>query len=591
MPDTRTIHVPDIGDFKDVEIIDVLVKPGDTIEPEQSLISLESDKATMDIPAPAAGTIKEIKIKSGDRVSEGDAILLLEPAEEGTKTDSGPAGDDDSAAAEKTTPPTQTEPRSAEPARHGADTEILILGAGPGGYTAAFRAADLGRKVTLVERYPVLGGVCLNVGCIPSKALLHVAGVVTEISELGERGIDLGRPRPDPASIRKFSEDVVGKLNSGLAKMAEQRGIDVVQGSGVFSSPHSVTVTHEGSSREISFEQAIIAAGSQAAALPDGVLKKDDPRIMDSTSALKLDPVPERLLVIGGGIIGLEMATIYAALGSKITVVELMDSLMPGTDTDLVRPLAKRIGKRYDNIYLQTKVTSIKPGAKSIKVDFDGDKAPKEAEFDGVLVAVGRRPNGDRIQADRAGVRVDERGFVPVDDQMRTNVPHIFAIGDINGHPMLAHKATHEGKVAAEVAAGEKSGFEDRVIPSVAYTDPEVAWAGLTENEAKQQGIDYGKGQFPWMASGRALGLGRDEGMTKILFDKDTQRVLGVGIVGVHAGDLIAEGVLAIEMGADARDLGLTIHPHPTLSETIGFAAEAFEGTITDLYLPRKNRN
>ncbi|MDZ7736753.1 MAG: dihydrolipoyl dehydrogenase [Gammaproteobacteria bacterium] len=599
MAKTVKVKVPDIGDFKDVEIIDVLVKPGDTIEKEQSLISLESDKATMDIPSPAAGIVGELKIKTGDRVSEGDVILTLETTKPESNTEQ-PADKNEEQGEKKNkqepqkkqaAASTDTASQPAAPVHSGADTEILVLGAGPGGYTAAFRAADLGKKVTLVERYPVLGGVCLNVGCIPSKALLHVAGVLSEIDELGTHGIDLGKPRPDPAAIRRFSEDVVGKLNSGLAKMAEQRGVEVVQGSGVFSSPYSITVTHEGKDREISFEQAIIAAGSQAAALPGSVLNKNDPRIMDSTTALQLDPVPERLLVIGGGIIGLEMATIYAALGSSITVVELMNSLMPGTDADLVRPLSKRIGKRYDSIYLKTKVTSVKPETKSIKVQFDGDKAPKEAEFDGILVAIGRRPNGDRIQADRAGVRVDDRGFIPVDDQMRTNVPHIFAIGDINGPPMLAHKATHEGKVAAEVAAGEKSGFEDRVIPSVAYTDPEVAWAGLTETEAKAQGIDYGKGQFPWAASGRALGLGRDDGMTRILFDKETQRVLGVGIVGVHAGDLIAEGVLAIEMGADARDLGLTIHPHPTLSETIGFAAEAFEGTITDLYLPRKNRN
>jgi len=591
MTDPVTIRVPDIGDFKDVEVIDVLVKAGDTIDKEQSLISLESDKATMDIPAPQAGVIKELKVSTGDRVSQGDAILVLEPTETAAKPETPPAEEK-----EKQEPPagaagTSAEPRSDTPRRAGADTEILVLGAGPGGYTAAFRAADLGKRVTLVERYPVLGGVCLNVGCIPSKALLHVAGVLGEIHDLGEHGIDLGRPAPDPASIRKFSEDVVGRLNTGLAKMAGPRGVEVVQGSAVFSSPYSVTVTHENNTREISFEQAIIAAGSQAAALPDAILNKEHPRIMDSTDALQLDPVPQRLLVIGGGIIGLEMATIYAALGSRITVVELMDSLMPGTDTDLARPLAKRIGRRYDNIYLKTKVTSVRPGTESIKVGFDGSKAPKEGEFDGVLIAIGRRPNGDRIQADRAGVRVDERGFIPVDDQMRTNVPHIFAIGDINGPPMLAHKATHEGKVAAEVASGEKSGFEDRVIPSVAYTDPEVAWAGLTETEAKNKGIDYGKGLFPWAASGRALGLGRDEGLTKILFDRETQRVLGVGIVGVHAGDLIAEGVLAIEMGADARDLGLTIHPHPTLSETLGFAAEAFEGTITDLYLPRRNGN
>lgn len=469
-------------------------------------------------------------------------------------------------------------------------TEILVLGAGPGGYTAAFRAADLGKQVTLVERYPVLGGVCLNVGCIPSKALLHIAGVLTEITELGQQGIDLGHPDPDPVSMRQFSDKVVGKLNTGLADMAEQRGVEVIQGSGIFSSPHSISISHADNNRDISFDQCIIAAGSQAAPLPEGILQgaTDDPRIMDSTAALKLDPVPASMLVIGGGVIGLELATIYSALGSRITIVEMMDSLMPGTDRDLVRPLAKRINRLYDNIYLNTKVTSIKPAKQSITVSLEGDKAPKEAVFDSVLVAIGRRPNGHRIQADRAGVRVDEHGFIPVDDQMHTNIPHIFAIGDINGPAMLAHKATHEGKVAAEVTAGQRSGFEDRVIPSVAYTDPEVAWAGLTEKDAKADKIDYGKGLFPWSASGRALGLGRDDGLTKILFDKQTNRVLGIGIVGVHAGDLIAEGVLAVEMGADAADLAMTIHPHPTLSETIGFAAEAFEGTITDLYIPRQ---
>ncbi|MCS3902843.1 dihydrolipoamide dehydrogenase [Methylohalomonas lacus] len=475
-------------------------------------------------------------------------------------------------------------------------TELLVLGAGPGGYTAAFRAADLGKRVTLVERYPVLGGVCLNVGCIPSKALLHIARVIAEVGELGEHGIDLGidlqNIHPDARSIHAFSESVVKKLTDGLAKMAEQRGVAVVQGTARFSSPHSVTVEHNDESHDISFDQAIIAAGARATTLPELILKPDhdDPRIMDSTGALALDAIPEKLLVVGGGIIGLEMATIYDAFGSRVSVVEMQDQLMPGVDSDLVRPLLKRIKPRYEAIHLNTTITAVEMTRNTLSVSFDGDKAPASDDFDAMLIAIGRQPNGDRIAADRAGVRVDERGFIPVDDQMRSNIPHIFAIGDINGEPLLAHKASHEGKVAAEVACGEKSGFEDRVIPALAYTDPEVAWAGLTETAAKQQGIDYDKGVFPWAASGRALGLGRDEGMTKILFDKQTQCVLGIGMTGPHAGDLIAEGVLAIEMGADARDLALTIHPHPTLSETIGFAAEAFEGTITDLYLPRRNK-
>lgn len=588
MTQTTEIRVPNIGDFRDVEVIEVLVNQGDHIEQEQPLITLESDKATLDIPSPAAGTVSELKIKAGDRVSEGDTILTLEPAT--TTAETAINGTDQDRQKKKNGQISETEsPTAADSER----TEILVLGAGPGGYTAAFRAADLGKQVTLVERYPVLGGVCLNVGCIPSKAMLHIACVLGEIAELGRQGIDLGQPQPDPDSIRRFSDKVVSQLNSGLAKMAQQRGINVVQGTGFFSSPHSVTVEHENTQRDISFDQAIIAAGSRAALLPNTVMQGDTkhPRIMDSTGALKLDTVPGRLLVIGGGVIGLEMATIYHALGSKVTVAELQDSLMPGTDADLVRPLAKRIGKHYQAIYLNTRITSIQPDDNAVAVGFEGPEKngpPPEAAFDAVLIAIGRQPNSDRIQADRAGVRIDDRGFIPVDEQMRTNVPHIYAIGDINGPPILAHKASHEGRVAAEVAAGEKSGFENRVIPAVAYTDPEVAWAGLTESDARQEGIDYGKGLFPWTASGRALGMARAEGMTKILFDKETHRVLGVGIVGMHAGDLIAEGTLAIEMGADARDLGLTIHPHPTLSETIGFAAEAFEGTITDLYLPKR---
>lgn len=570
------VRIPELGDGGEVEILNVLVRVGDTVAADQSLITLESDKASLELPAPQAGIVQAIHVKAGDRAAAGDVIATLEPAE--------PVAGETDESAEPTAESVQ--PSSSKDSR----TEIIVLGAGPGGYTAAFRAADLGRQVTLIERYPTLGGVCLNVGCIPSKALLHVARVISEVHELGDHGIDLGKPDPDPQSIRAFSDSVVKKLTDGLSGLAQQRGVNVIQGSGTFSSPYSITVEHEGGTQAISFDQAIIAAGSRPALLPESVLKPDhnDARIMDSTAALKLDPVPARLLVIGGGIIGLEIATIYDALGSEVTVVELQDSLMPGVDSDLVRPLAKRIKRRYNAIHLSTKVSAIETREDMLTVSFEGDKAPASEDFDAILIAIGRRSNGDRIQADRAGLRVDEHGFIPVDDQMRSNVPNIFAIGDINGAPLLAHKASHEGKVAAEVAAGLKSGFDDRVIPSVAYTDPEVAWAGLTETEAKQQSIDYGKGVFPWAASGRALGLGRDEGVTKILFDKETQRVLGVGITGPSAGDLIAEGVLAIEMGADARDLALTIHPHPTLSETIGFAAEAFEGTITDLYLPRK---
>lgn len=473
-------------------------------------------------------------------------------------------------------------------------TKVLVIGAGPGGYTAAFRAADLGQRVTLIERYPVLGGVCLNVGCIPSKALLHIARVLAEIEELGGHGVNLGidakNLNPDVSSIHTFSASVVKNLNAGLAKLAKARGVEVIQGTASFDSPYSVKLDTASGNRTYSFDQAIIATGSRPATLPDDVLNPNhgDPRIMDSTGALQLDPLPKSLLVIGGGIIGLEMATIYDALSVHVSVVELADTILPGVDPDLVRPLLKCIKPRYEAIYTDTRVNAIQLNKKSVNVSFTGDKAPAPAGYDRILVAIGRQSNADRLNLQTAGVRIDDRSFIVVDEQMRTNVPHIFAIGDITGAPMLAHKASHQGKVAAEVLASEKSGFEDRVVPSVAYTDPEVAWAGLTETEAKRQGINYGKGVFPWAASGRALGLGRDEGLTKILFDTTTRRVLGVGIVGPHAGDLIAEGVLAIEMGADARDLALTIHPHPTLSETIGFAAEAFEGTITDLYLPQK---
>jgi dihydrolipoamide dehydrogenase len=597
------ITLPDIGDFKDVEIIDILVSPGDEIKKEDALITLESDKATMDSPSPASGTVKEVKVKVGDRVSEGSLILLLESATMLKATSSPPSTGGDKREGEITPPPSpsalasgvalppasmQASPLEGEgklDVRSDIHAEVVVLGAGPGGYTAAFRSADLGKKTVLIERYPVLGGVCLNVGCIPSKALLHIAKVISEIEELKEHGIDLGNNNADKKSVRDFAANVVNKLTGGLKQMAKQRKIEVVQGTGRFTSPNTIEVKDGDSVKTISFDNAIIAAGSQAAMIPG---LPDDPRILDSTSALLLENIPKRMLVIGGGIIGLEMATVYDALGSKITVVEMLDALIAGCDKDIVRPLQKRISKRYENIYLKTSVTKIEAGKEGLKVSFSGKDAPETDTFDAILVSVGRKPNGKNIGADTAGVNVDERGFISVDDQMRTNVPHIFAIGDIVGQPMLAHKASHEGKVAAEVIAGHKTGFLNRVIPSVAYTDPEIAWVGLNETEAKAKGIDYGKGVFPWAANGRSLSLGRDEGVTKIVFDNSSNRIIGAVIVGPNAGDLIAECTLAIEMGADAQDIGLTIHPHPTLSETVGMAAEVFEGTITDLYIPKK---
>ncbi len=464
--------------------------------------------------------------------------------------------------------------------------EVLVLGGGPGGYTAAFRAADLGKKVVLVERYPVLGGVCLNVGCIPSKALLHMAQVIHEADEFDTHGISFGKPKLDIEKIRAWKESVTKSLNDGLAGLVKQRKITRVQGTGVFASDHSIEVEGESGKQTISFDYAIIAAGSQPTEIP--VFPNDDPRLWDSTDAVSLPEIPKKLLIVGGGIIGLEMATVYHALGSKISVVELMDQLIPGCDKDLVKPLHKRIQKQYENIWLETKVAAIEPQKRGLKVSFEGENAPDPQVFDNVLVAVGRRPNGNKIAADNAGIIVDEQGFIPVDKQQRTNVAHIFAIGDIVGNPMLAHKATHEGKVAAEVVSGIKAGFDALTIPSVAYTDPEIAWMGLTETEAKQQGIEYEKGAFPWAASGRSLSLGRNEGVTKILADKETGRVLGAGIVGPNAGELIAEAVLALEMGADVDDLSLTVHPHPTLSETLAFAAEMINGTITDLYIRKK---
>ncbi|MDH3715589.1 MAG: dihydrolipoyl dehydrogenase [Gammaproteobacteria bacterium] len=580
MADTITVKVPDIGDFQDVEVIEVLVKPGDSVQAEDSLITLESDKASMEIPAPQAGTIGEILVKIGDKVSEGSAIATLQVAAQATE----PVG--------KAPPAIETAtPAAAAPAPASGDSadvqaDVVVLGSGPGGYTAAFRAADLGLKTVLVERYPALGGVCLNVGCIPSKALLHTAEIITETATMADHGVSFGPPQIDLDKLRGFKDKVIGQLTGGLKGLAKQRKVTVIHGTGRFASPNRLTVETGEGSRSIDFHNAIIAVGSQTTRIPG--FPFEDPRLLDSTSALELQDIPKRMLVIGGGIIGLEMATVYDALGSKITVVELMDGLMPGTDRDLVKALQKNIAKRYENIYLKTRVTSINAKDDGLHVSFEGDKAPTEDVFDRVLVSVGRTPNGDRIHAEAAGVAVDERGFIAVDRQQRTNVAHIFAIGDVVGQPMLAHKATHEGKVAAEVCAGHKSGFDARTIPSVAYTNPEVAWMGLTETEAKQQGVQYRKGVFPWAASGRSLSIGRNDGMTKLLFDPDSKRLLGAGIVGPNAGELIAETVLALEMGADAEDIGLTIHPHPTLSETINFAAEVAEGTVTDLYVPKR---
>ncbi|MDH3659832.1 MAG: dihydrolipoyl dehydrogenase [Alphaproteobacteria bacterium] len=569
------IKVPDIGDFSDVPVIGIMVAAGDTVEKEDPLIELESDKATMEVPSPVAGTVVELKVVEGDKVSEGSLILTIETAGDAANT-SQPAAD--------ATSPTRNE--QVKPVIADDHADMLVLGSGPGGYTAAFRAADLGLETVLVERYSSLGGVCLNVGCIPSKALLHAAKVITEAEDMTHAGVNFGKPKVDVDALHDWKESVVKKLTGGLSGLAKGRKVQVVEGVGSFEGPNMLAVQTSDGVRKISFDQCVIAAGSEPVKLP--FIPHDDDRVIDSTGALELDGVPKRLLVLGGGIIGLEMACVYDALGSKITVVELMDQLIPGADKDIVRPLHKRIEKRYEKILLKTKVTAVEAEKKGLKVTFEGEGGRFEDRFDKILVAVGRTPNGKTIGADKANVAVDERGFVPVDNQMRTNQPHIFAIGDIVGQPMLAHKAVHEGKVAAEVAAGRRRAFDARVIPSVAYTDPEVAWVGMTENEAKASGKKIGKGVFPWAASGRSLSLGRSEGMTKVLFDEEDDRVIGAGIVGPNAGDLIAEVALAIEMGADATDLGHTIHPHPTLSETVNFAAEMFEGTITDLMPPKK---
>lgn len=579
------VKVPDIGDFKSVDVIEVLVKVGDTVQKEDALITLESDKASMDIPSSHAGTIKEMLIKVGDKASEGSLICKME-VEGAAAAPSKPASAPAAAA------PVPAPVAAPAASKHGGSADLtcqmLVLGAGPGGYTAAFRAADLGMQTVLVERWATLGGVCLNVGCIPSKALLHAAKVLDEAHEVADYGIEFGQAKVDIDKLRAWKDKVVGRLTGGLNGLAKQRKVQVVNGVGSFLDPNHVEVVgNDGKKTVIRFEKAVIAAGSEAVKLP---FIPDDPRVIDSTGALELAGIPKRMLVIGGGIIGLEMATVYHALGTKITVVEMLPSIVAGADKDIVKPYQTRIQKRYEAIWLETRVTKVEATPDGMKVTFEGKNAPAEPQvYDRVLVAVGRTPNGKRIAAEKAGVAVDERGFVKVvDSQMRTTQPHIFAIGDIIGQPMLAHKAVHEGKTAAEAASGLPSHFDARVIPSVAYTDPEIAWVGVTEEEAKAKGMKVGKGVFPWAASGRALSLGRDEGLTKLIFDEETDRVIGAGIVGVNAGDLIAEVALAIEMGANASDIGLTVHPHPTLSETVAMAAEMFEGSITDLIAPKK---
>lgn len=588
---TIELKIPDLGDFSDVEVIEVLVKPGDEVAVEDPLVTLETDKAAMDVPATQAGKVAEVKVAVGDKVNEGDVVVTVEASSGDENFDSTVVMDDaekekalEGTATVETVGGDEAAPEAAAPEEGEAThrTELVVIGSGPGGYTAAFRAADLGMKVTLIERYASLGGVCLNVGCIPSKALLHAAKILDDAKDMADHGIRFGDPEIDSGKLNGWKNDVVGRLTGGIEKLAKARKVTVIQATAKFQSANRLVLDNGDT---LDFDKCIIAAGSQSASLPG---LPDDPRIVDSTGALEIDPLPDRMLVVGGGIIGLEMACVYSALGVEVSVVELMDQLMPGTDPDLVRPFQKVIKSRYESIMVGTKVSEMKATKAGIEVSFEGRNAPIAQVYDRVLVAIGRRANGDKLDADKAGVKVDERGIIAVDKQMRTNVSHIFAIGDLAGGPMLAHKATHEAKVAAEVAAGEKSAFDARTIPSVAYTDPEIAWVGLTETEAKKDGVEYEKAQFPWAASGRALALGRDEGFTKLLFDKKSGRVLGGGIVGPAAGDLIAEVGLAVEMGADAADISLTVHPHPTLSETVAFAAEAFEGTLTDLYLPKK---
>ena len=607
------VRVPDIGDAKDVSVVDVLVKKGSEVRVEDPLITLESEKASMDVPSPVNGVVSSIELKTGDKVSEGSLIAKIQVAEAAAPagaaapaTSSAPGAAPSPGAAPPAGAPaakvssTPAAPPAGAPAPAKPDTvassgraetappgavDLVVLGAGVGGYTAAFRAADLGLNVTLIERWPMLGGVCLNVGCIPSKALLHAAKVIEDAADMASSGIVFGPPQIDRDRLRAWKNKVVTRLTNGLSLLAKQRKVKVIQGEARFTGRFSLEVQGADGSRRVDFKQCIIAAGSESARLPG---LPDDPRVIDSTGALELPLDCNRLLVVGGGIIGLEMACVYDALGARVSVVELSDGLMPGTDRDLVRPLQKRIEKRYERILINSKVAKLEPIAEGLRASFEGPDVPEPQVYDRVLVAVGRSANGNAIDAAAAGVAVSPRGIIAADKQMRTNVPHIFAIGDVIGAPMLAHKASHEGKVAAEVAAGQKSAFDARCIPSVAYTDPEIAWAGINEIEAKAQNIAYGKGLFPWAASGRSLALNRDEGFTKLLFDKETHRIIGAGIVGTNAGDLIAEVALAIEMGADAADIGLTIHPHPTLSETIAFSAEAFEGTLTDLYIPKR---
>jgi dihydrolipoamide dehydrogenase len=596
--------VPDLGNFDEVAIVDVLIKVGDRVEIDTPLVTLETDKATMDVPSTAVGTVTEVLAQKGGKIGKGGVIARIEGEASAPAAKPATAAAPAKPAAASAPPPQAATPAprpaaaaapapAPKPSRplkpdvpHDRETQLLVLGAGPGGYTAAFRAADLGLKVTLVERWPMLGGVCLNVGCIPSKALLHAAKVIDEVDEMGHNGIRFGKPDVDLGKLLDWKNKVVGKLVGGLSVLAKQRKVEVVQGTGKFASPHVMEVARaDGKTEKIRFEQCIIAAGSEPIKLP---FIPNDPRVIDSTGALELNGVPKRLLVIGGGIIGLEMATVYASLGARLSVVELTPQLMPGADPDLVRPLEKRLKARYEQVLLNTKVTACSAKPEGLEITFEDANGKRNDTFDRVLVAVGRTTNGKRIGLENADIEVSDRGVIAVDRQMRTNLPHVFAIGDIVPGPMLAHKAMHEAKVAAEAAAGHKSYFDARVIPSVAYTDPEVAWVGLTETEAKRNGVQYKKGQFPWAASGRSLALGRDEGFSKLLFDPATHRVLGGGMVGPNAGELVAEVALAIEMGADSHDIGLTIHPHPTLSETVGLSAEVFEGTITDLYIPRK---
>jgi len=579
---TIEVKVPDIGDFDEVEVIEVLVSVGDTVQVEDSLITLESDKAAMEIPSTDAGVVKEIKISVGDKVTQGAPILILEA--------SGVAAETAAPVEDKVETP---EPKEEAPQAASFDgdadvqAEVVVLGSGPGGYTAAFRAADLGKKVVLIEKESNLGGVCLNVGCIPSKALLHVAEVVSEAREFSDLGVEFKKPKIDINKLRAHKNKVIGKLTGGLAGLAKQRKVQVVNGYGKFTSANTIEVeAADGSKQTVAFENCIIAAGSSVTKLP--FIPWEDERVWDSTDALEIHNIPKRLLVVGGGIIGLEMATVYHALGAQVTVVELGPGLIPGADRDLIRPFEKILKKRYENIFVNTKVTELNPTKKGIVCKFEGKKSPEEDTFDNVLVAIGRSPNGKLIDADKAGVIVNDYGFIPVDNQQRTNVNNIFAIGDVVGQPMLAHKATHEAKVAAEVIDGQKRYFDARTIPSVAYTSPEVAWCGQTEDQLKSEGIEYEKGVFPWAASGRALSVGAEAGLTKVLYDKKTHRMLGTGILGKNAGELIAESALAVEMGAEMEDIALTIHPHPTLSETINFATEVAEGSCTDIYLPKK---